>query len=589
LNPKFLPGSHTSDFLLPIIALFTVFLGSAIEACGQRGSKSCVPPPGLNEVLTSHPTADAYDALAGYFGQRNEYSCAIAAFRSSLRLTPNSWKTRYYLALAYLASGDPTQAARELRISLKLNPDQPEAHLSLGAALSQLHETDAAIAEFRKVLQNDPQSITALDWLSKAYISEKRYSAAIAVLEDAPIDEALEMDLVLAYSQDGESSKAMAVLSQMAKDRPESAVPHSGLASVDMQQRRFEDAASEFREALRLNPQDNGVRVSYLKVLIILSEFKTALPIAEDYLARHQEDFEAYYLNGVILRELGENSRAKELFLRAVRLQPADYAARYNLGVVLAKAGDPVAARKQLEKALHLDPTSTEARFQLASVFRSLALPEEAQKELTIYQSEMADRAQREVAAAQAHQAKELLKKGDAQAAVDLYREAIGADPKNSRLLYDLAMAFGRNADHGNERHALEKAIAIDPAFAAAHNQLGFLALQSGRADLAEAEFKSAISLNRNYAEAQNNLGVLYGQRGNDREAERLFRQAVDSDPRYTQALVNLAAVLAAESHYSEAESDLENAIRIAPDDQLARRLLDEIQAHKRIQSETPH
>jgi tetratricopeptide (TPR) repeat protein len=70
-------------------------------------------------------------------------------------------------------------------------------HAGLGQALSSLHQTDAAIREFQTALNIDPNFVPALGGLAEALIDEKRYSAAIACLQNAPADETLRIDLGL--------------------------------------------------------------------------------------------------------------------------------------------------------------------------------------------------------------------------------------------------------------------------------------------------------------------------------------------------------------------------------------------------------
>ncbi len=531
----------------------------------QRTAQKCKPPAGLGQQVAAHPSAAAYNTLGAYFGQQGDYACAISAFRSSLRLQANSWETRYYIALALLATGDPRAAATELRRSLQLNPDMPKVHMTLGMALTQFNQIDDAIEEFNAVLKVDPQSVTALDWLGKSLISQQRYSAAIAVLKNGPPDEVLQMDRVVAYSKSGDNTQAIQLLLQMAEERPSSAVPHSGLATVYTEQRRYQDAAREFQEDLRLNPQDNLARVSYVRVLVLLADFKTALPIAQDYLRLNPHDFDALYLTGVINRELGNYTEANDMLTQAISINPDHYDCRYNLGLVLASSGQPEEARRQLEKAIQLDPTSSEAHFELAAVLRSLSLPDEAREQLQLCQGILKDRARRDEAATNAYQAKDFFQKGEFQKAVDLYQEVVKQDPKNWLMFYDLALALDRKGDRQSERDALQRAVELNPRSAEVHNQIGFLGQQAGQTAAAEKEFKTAISLDPNYAEAQNSLGVLYGQQGNDSQAERFFRMAIKSDPGYAQALVNLGATLASESHFAEADAMLQKALQIEP------------------------
>jgi tetratricopeptide (TPR) repeat protein len=577
-----MPAFHALSNAARFLQIF--FFIAPAGAFAQRSVGDCPPPPALAQELAAHPTAAAYNALASYFGERKDVACAIAAFRSSLKLEPNSSRTHYNLATALLAQGNAQEAIPELRRSLKLQPDQPEAHLNLGAALTQVNQTDAAIRELQTALETNPNSITAIYWLSKAYMSQKRYPAAIALLKNAPPDEALEMNLVIAYSDTGNNDRAIQILERMVLDQPASAVPHSGLATIYTRQRRYEDAATEFEKALRLNPRDDLTRAAYLQNLLLRSKFEVALPIAQEYHRHRPNDFETVYLLGVINRELNNYSEAKKFLLQAAKMNPQHYSTLYNLGVVYAKLGEPAAARSELEKAVRLDPASAEAHFQLASVLRSLSLQDEARAQLSIYHSLKAERAHQDVAAAKAKEAKESLSKGDAPKAVQLYREAIENDPKSGQLHYDFALALERSGDREGERRALLSAVELEPGFAAAHNQLGLVLLRAGQATAGEKEFRSAISLSPHYAEAQNNLGVLYGQQGKDAEAAQLFQQAIESNPGYAQAYVNLAASLASQSRFGEAEFTLKRAIEIEPDNPDARALLFQVESQLRKQ-----
>jgi len=577
--PVFFSKASLASLCLAALRVFVMILFAGSLVLAQSRSTTCQPPPNLKQEVDAHPSAAAYEALGAYFGDQKNFACAISAFRSSLRLGPNSWKTHYYLALVLLSSGDPQQAANELRLSLQLNPNQPPAHLALGAALDQLQRTDAAIEQFRLVLKDDPASVTALDLLAKALISQKRYLPAIFLLKSAPADEVLQMDLVIAYSQSGNTTQALQILRQMARDNPSSPLPHSGLGMAYTQLHRYEEAAAEFKTALQLNPQDDVAQVSYLKVLIVLGQFQTALPLAQDYRRRHPAEFDANYVLGVVERELGNYSDAKDRLLQAVGMNPDVYDARYNLGIAFAKLGQPAEARAQLEKALQLDPSAAEAHFQLASVLRALLLLEAAQEQLALYQQESAERQHKDVAVTKANQAKEFLQHDDAAKAAALYREAVQNDPKNAQILYEFALALDAQRDFDAEQETLRRAIEANPDLAEAYNQLGLLILQAGHASEAEKEFQKAISLNPQYAEAQNNLGVLYGQQGRDPEAERLFRRAIDSNPQYAQAYVNLAAALAEQSVFTEAEAAAETAIAIQPDNQEARELRAKIEA----------
>lgn len=526
---------------------------------------ACNGPASLEQAIAAHPTAAAYDALGAYFAGHHQLSCAIHAFESAVHIEPNSWEGHYDLGIALLTNRDLKRAAHELKIASDLKPNTPKILLPLGVTLSDLSQQDAAMEAFRAVLAQDPQSIPALDGLTKALIAEKRYTAAIAELKSAPADEVLQLNLAIAYSKNGNIEEALQILSDIVKQHPEYAQAHANLGIVYTQQKRFTEAAREFETALKLDPADDTVRLSYVKTLTALLQYDRAEPIIHDYLERHPHEFEALYFAGLVERGLGNYAEAEKDLRQAVALNPNHAEAHYNLGFVLARLGKPAEARPELEKALQLNPDSSEARFQLAAVLRTLGQQNEAHQELNILQQKKAADVKQDVAAVSASQANQDLQSGDPQKAVALYRASLANDPNNAKTYYDLALALDRLSDYPAEREALEKAQALDGTLAPVHNQLGFLDLQAGHAQDAERQFKTAISLDPQYAEAQNNLGVLYGQVGKDADAEKMFRLATENNPQYGQAFANLGLILAGEGRLAEAETALSKAVQLDP------------------------
>ena len=535
---------------------------------------SCKGPAELERVLASHPSADAYDALGAYFGQHQELSCAIAAFEAAVHQDPNSWEAGFNLALALLEKHEPAKAADELKVVVRLKPENPLSHVAFGEALGELERNDAAVEQFKLALNTDPKSVPALDGLAKALIAQKRYAAAIAYLKDAPADPALQDDLAVAYSSSGDVASAVKLLAELVHQDPASADRHARLGIAYTQEQQFRQAADEFREALRLDPTNDITRTSYVKTLIILAEFQTALPEIQTYYRRKPRDFQALFLTGVVDRGLGNYDAAEPLLRQAVALNPDHYEARYNLGFVLAKLGKPQEAQAQLEKALRLNPRSSEAQFQLAAVLRTLGQDQRAEEELAKFQEKKQESVKENVAGTKVNQANQFFQSGDYEHAVDYYRQALAQDPSSAKTYYDLALALDPLGKTAEERDALKKAIGLDSSLARAHNQLGFLDMRVGKDSEAETELKAAVALDPGYAEAENNLGVLYGQQTKNTEAEQLFRQATENNPQYAQAFVNLALILAGESQFAEAEQAVRNAVKISPENPQAQTVL---------------
>ena len=158
--------------------------------------------------------------------------------------------------------------------------------------------------------------------LTKALIEQKRYTAAIAALKDAPDDEVLRLNLAIAYSKNGNLDDAVKVLSAIAKDHPDYAQAHFNLGIVIPSRIDSTKRRRNFQEAVRLDPAYDEARVSLVKTLVILAQFDAAAPFIRDYLQRKPHDFDALYLTGVVERGLGNFTEAEKDLRQALALKP---------------------------------------------------------------------------------------------------------------------------------------------------------------------------------------------------------------------------------------------------------------------------
>ncbi len=554
--------------------------GCCLLACCRVGfpqqRPDCHGPQGLELAVQQHPTAENWSALAGWFGEQRQYACAVPAFYAALKMQPGSASLHYFLGLTLQSSGQSEAAIAELRRSIDLDPAQLQPRLVLGVALNATGHMAESQEAWEGALRADPNSLIALDWLAKARISSGQLDAAIELLSSAPPDQSLTLDLALAYSQSNQFDKAIDTLQAAVAKAPGDLRLSAALATVYVQSHRYQDATNLLRATADLHPDDPTIQLLYLRVLVLQDDDSVAEPIAKRFLDQHPHDFDALYLSGVIENDEQQFAAAAAHLKAAVALEPNHYDARFNLGVALSHLNQNEAARDQLEKAVVLDPSQAQGHFHLAQVLRAMGQTSEAQAQLKLFQEQQQATIKLALGQTKAGQAAQALKDGHADQAAALYREAIEAQAQNASFEFDLAQALGQIGDPGNlpeERAALEKAVQLKPGFAAAENQLGFLAAQAGDNTAAEKHFRNALASMPRFAEAANNLGTLLGQEGHDAAAEACFRSALSANPRSVQAWVNLAATLASESRFPEARAAVESALQVSPQDADALRL----------------
>jgi tetratricopeptide (TPR) repeat protein len=509
------------------------------------GLHACTGPPALEAKLRANPDADTYTELGDWFGDRKQYPCALEAFQKALQLEPGSAKLYYLVGLTIYASGHPEDAIKPLGQSIYLMPEVLKPRLLMASALEQVQRPQEARLEWEAALRIDHLSIEALDGMGKSLMAQGDYPAAIELLKDAPHNETLTLDLALAYGKTRMLDKAVEVLTQALKRNPSSMPLTAALVTVYVNQVHYESAVNLAAKSAHARPGNFEAQKLYLRVLVLDGDFVPARPLARKLLAAHPHDFDCLYLSGILENQGGEFAAARTHLEAAIDLDPNYYNAHYNLGLVLAELKDFPAAKEHLEKAIELGATEPQVHFKLSTVLRALGKNEQAQQQLILYQQLNQAKINRTLAASKSAEAAKEQAAGNLQKAAALYREASDATPDDLALAFKLALALESTGDTANERTVLERVIKVDPTFALAQNQLGYLDTKTG----------------------------------DSAAAEEHFRLAVEAAPGYTQAWISLAATLGMENRFPEAQEAVASALKLEPNNSAALQLRKDLTA----------
>ena len=141
-----------------------------------------------------------------------------------------------------------------------------------------------------------------------------------------------------------------------------------------------------------------------------------------------------------------------------------------------------------------------------------------------------------------------------------------GASPELERdALVREALARQQAGLYGEAERLYYRALALTPASAEIHNNLGNVLRGAGRLDGAIAAFQSALALDPALAEAHFNLGLVTLQLGDAQGAKRCFREAVLQRPSFADAHLNFGFLLEEEGDHAGAIAAYRNAIAADP------------------------
>ncbi len=154
---------------------------------------------------------------------------------------------------------------------------------------------------------------------------------------------------------------------------------------------------------------------------------------------------------------------------------------------------------------------------------------------------------------------------GQLREAENLYQQILREIPDHVGVLNLLGVIALQNNNYDLAAQYLNRALALNPNFADAHNHLGIALKEQGRLAEAVASHQRALTLSPNLVAAYINLGNALKQQGNLAEAIRTYEQALRLNPDAMEAYVNLGDALTEMGKPGEATRYLQQALRLNP------------------------
>ena len=303
-----------------------------------------------------------------------------------------------------LAAGRPSDAVPSLERVLSRQTDHFDAGLLASVAFARLGAHDEAIAMLSRILRHDRVerrptafliTLESVGALAARPATERPLCLLAHYHRYLRIFDASHGAIAIRYARD-----AIA-----AGDRPDAA--HVTIGVVYAKQGKWEAALGEFLAAARANAQNpeafsraamayarlgdvvNEARMRRAAAELVpgdpyyarwfhwvlvnkLGDYRQALIVFKDGLAKRPADAGLWYQVGEVHRLLGDEASSMEAYDRATVLDPANHAAFVMLGWAHHRAGDPARALALFERAVALSPEAGESYFGVGAVHHAM-------------------------------------------------------------------------------------------------------------------------------------------------------------------------------------------------------------------------
>ncbi|MFB4393625.1 MULTISPECIES: tetratricopeptide repeat protein [unclassified Pseudomonas] len=509
--------------------------------------------------------------VAELAGQRNRFDIALANYVNQAEKTQDpAVSERAYRIAEYLGADEP--ALDTALIWARNDAENLDAQRAAAIQLARAGRYDDAMAYMEKVLQG--QGDTHFDFLALA-AAETDQSTRDGLMQSFdrllvkyPENGQLLFGKALLLNQDGKSEEALELLESHPAQNGEIA-PVLLRARLLQALDRGPEALPLLRGAIRDNPDDKRLRLTYARTLVEQDRILDAKAEFENLVQLYPDDDELRYSLALVCMENKDWEEAEGYLQELVERDSNVDAAHLNLGRIREELNTPAAALREYA-LVGPGPDYLAAQLRQADILIANGRSAEASRLLAEAREAQPDYAIQLYLI----EAESLGNNAKEAQADQVLQQAIKRYPDDLNLLYTRAMLAEKRGDLAEMEKDLRAIIRREPENAMALNALGYtLADRTTRYAEAKALIEKAHQLTPEDPAVLDSLGWVNYRLGNLAEAERLLRQALERFPDHEIA-AHLGEVLWAKGERREARQVWAKAFEAQPDSPILRKTI---------------
>lgn len=532
---------------------------------------------------------------------KGQNAAALESMQKVLKSAPDHLPSMLLAGAIELKMGSYLQAEQHLGKYVKAVPDNTYARKLLAQAQLQTAPSEAlaTLAPALKTPSDDPQLLALA---GETYLRNKDYGNATTYFEKAtalaPKVAALHTSLGLSRMRQGDQTKGLSELELAASLDTES--PKAGIALVqaEMSMKHFDKALAAAQALAKQQPDNAQVQALLGTVYASRNEQANARASLEKALAIDPLFFPA----AANLAQMDLNDKkpadAEARFTTILKKDPKNIGAMTALAELADLQGQPDKATTWFEKASSENPTAVGPGMRLANHYLKI---KQAPKALTVARKLQTENPTDPNLLNLLGQVQ--LANNDAAAAIETYSKLVNVQPKSAQARYRLASAYAVAKRDDDAASELKKATSLQPDFMPAQLALAELSMRKNRPEealaiargmqkqprtanaglmleadilMTQKKIDQALPL---YEKAQAShpttqvaltLHRLQKMNGKEQKANQVLTQWLKDHPDDVQAIIYSAEQNLYAKQYQAAATQLESALKLAPNNALA-------------------
>ena len=319
--------------------------------------------------------------LSAYYLRLKNFDKAVAVLKEGLTKTKADAALYNNIASVMFMQKKNAEGLEYLQKAKEIDPAFLNTYFNTATWYATNGEQEKAIAEFKAVLQKDPQNLKALLTLAAYYESKGSDGETLAYFAKAIETKNPSAYVALAnfYMKKKQSDKALDMIDGAIKSMPKNPDLLELKGRIYLADKKTKEAIGVFEQVEAINAE----RGILLKIQTYVSgkEFARAADEARRLIEVKPKSARGYMILAEIYEAQGNRDRAIDELKKGVRADSANTAALIQLGYTFARKKDYPQAMATFEEVLRKDPkASAPALFGLGSMYEEQGKKQEALK-----------------------------------------------------------------------------------------------------------------------------------------------------------------------------------------------------------------
>jgi cellulose synthase operon protein C len=533
-------------------------------------------------------------ALGSFYQLRGRFPEAEQAFQRAIRLVPDDPNPRLALAGLYLSENKRAEAENFLRDSKKYFPNNSVGYRLLGDFFWHTSQYDKAEAEYASLYRDHPKDAVVKGNYIQLLILRDHLDDARKLTDELVKSDPSNTDAQVYKGEievrNGKANDALNTLQAVLNTDPQNAVAHYQLGLALEGLGNDSRAEAEWRETVRLRPDIVEAHRALANSAIHNKDVAALSQEANQIIALAPAAPDGYLMRAIAEIERKQYTTAEQYIKTSLEKEPNNPAAYVQLGNIRTAENRLADAQKAYQQALDLDPGSSEAMGGVLNVDVTQDQPDRAIATMKAHVAKYPNNSDFHVmlglllrklkkdfagAEAEFQQATKLnqnnmaaylnlgllqSERGDPEAALQTYLEAVKRSPKDIGFYLLAGAIYENKSDWANARQMYQKVLSTQPENPVASNNMAYVMLQEGgNVDVAFQMAQTAHRLLPDNPSSADTLGWAFYHKHVYTSAISLFKEALQKDPASTLYNYHLGLAYARNGEAALAQKQLEH------------------------------